>query len=75
MALRTKFREGMVARFNSVTDREDPANGMHVVVTAINPISGPLGYGDREHYRVMVPGWDHETYALAEELEPREENN
>ncbi len=72
MTLRTKLIEGQVARFNSSTDRYDPANGSHVVITAINPLPGVLGFGNREHYRILVPSWNHETYAFAEELEPRE---
>ena len=69
MSVRTKLQVSDVARFVNQGDPNDPNNGTHVVVTAINP--APLLFPDQEHYRIYVPGLMDETYALADELTPK----
>ncbi len=69
MAVRTKFNVNDVVKFTNISDPNDPNNGTHLVVTAINP--APLLFGDREHYRVWSPSLMTDTYALGEELTPK----
>lgn len=68
-AVSTRFRLNDVVKFINQADSGDPDNGVHVVITAINP--APLLFGNREHYRVFVPSHKSETYALSTELKEK----
>lgn len=69
MAVRTRFKINDVVRFNNAADPDDPNNGTHLVVTAINPAK--LLFGEVEHYRVWSPSLMNDTYALGTELTPK----
>lgn len=66
METTTQFKVDEVVKY---VNEDDPSNGVHVLITAVNPLAPLL---KEEHYRIFVPGSEVESYAYSRELQSKE---